>query len=230
MVSYPPDSASVCFAGVLPLDLLLLLILTISGSVFKLPFVLSLAFSKSSDLFIHTFLELHYWTLTLEVSQTSTLITVALCSPDFLSSSRILQIWVMWSTILQFPNLQYICPLWFTFPLSIVVSITLLPCILLFGGGDDEGSVAANSVMHASADGNRGLEGTGSSIGTVEGSAELGAPPPPRLLITSQLLHSCHHHDGLVSEIVSSVGRMVSRILLRVLLILFRIEVNNVAW
>ncbi|GKB88996.1 hypothetical protein Tco_0961268 [Tanacetum coccineum] len=40
------------------------------------------------------------------------------------------------------------------------------------GGGDDEGSVAANSVMHASADGNRGLEGTGSSIGTVEGSAE----------------------------------------------------------
>ncbi|GJW76076.1 hypothetical protein Tco_0137758 [Tanacetum coccineum] len=45
-------SSSVCPAGVLPLDLLLLLILTISGSVFKLPLVLSLAFSKSSDLFI----------------------------------------------------------------------------------------------------------------------------------------------------------------------------------
>ncbi|GKG20750.1 hypothetical protein Tco_0380551, partial [Tanacetum coccineum] len=40
------------------------------------------------------------------------------------------------------------------------------------GGGDDEGSVAANSVMPALADGDRGLEGTGSSIGTAEGSAE----------------------------------------------------------
>ncbi|GJZ25027.1 hypothetical protein Tco_0562486 [Tanacetum coccineum] len=30
---------------------------------------------KSADLFIHTFLKLHYWTLTLEVFQTSTLIT-----------------------------------------------------------------------------------------------------------------------------------------------------------
>ncbi|GKB13572.1 hypothetical protein Tco_0847495 [Tanacetum coccineum] len=49
----------------LPLDLLLLLILTISGSVFKLPLVLSLAFSKSADLFIHTFLELLLWTLIL---------------------------------------------------------------------------------------------------------------------------------------------------------------------
>ncbi|GJU11135.1 hypothetical protein Tco_1133531 [Tanacetum coccineum] len=39
------------------------------------------------------------------------------------------------------------------------------------GGGDDEGSVAANSVMPALADGDRGLEGTGSSVGTVEGSA-----------------------------------------------------------
>ncbi|GJS73758.1 hypothetical protein Tco_0706599 [Tanacetum coccineum] len=39
------------------------------------------------------------------------------------------------------------------------------------GGGDDEGSVAANSVMHASADGNRGLEGTRSFVGTAEGSA-----------------------------------------------------------
>ncbi|GJR95593.1 hypothetical protein Tco_0267767 [Tanacetum coccineum] len=40
-----------------------------------------------------------------------------------------------------------------------------------FGGGDDEGSVAANSVMPALADGDRGLEGTGSSVGTAEGSA-----------------------------------------------------------
>ncbi|GJY43527.1 hypothetical protein Tco_0431740 [Tanacetum coccineum] len=40
------------------------------------------------------------------------------------------------------------------------------------GGGDDEGSAAANSVMHASADGDRRFEGTGSSVGTAEGSAE----------------------------------------------------------
>ncbi|GJT65526.1 hypothetical protein Tco_1017006 [Tanacetum coccineum] len=78
------------------------------------------------------------------------------------------------------------------------------------GGGDDEGSAAANSVMHVLADGDCGkqthqsqvplyshLEGTGSSVGTAEGLA--GA-------------------------------RMVSRILLRVLLILFRIRVSNVAW
>ncbi|GJQ94619.1 hypothetical protein Tco_0005758 [Tanacetum coccineum] len=38
------------------------------------------------------------------------------------------------------------------------------------GGGDDEGSAAANSVMPALEDGDRGLEGTGSSVGTVEGS------------------------------------------------------------
>ncbi|GKB20391.1 hypothetical protein Tco_0854314 [Tanacetum coccineum] len=40
------------------------------------------------------------------------------------------------------------------------------------GGGDDEGSVATNLVMPALADGDRGLEGTGSSVGTTEGSAE----------------------------------------------------------
>ncbi|GJR49006.1 hypothetical protein Tco_1317109 [Tanacetum coccineum] len=53
------------------------------------------------------------------------------------------------------------------------------------GGGDDEGSAAANSVMHALVDDDRGkqthqsqmplysqLEGTGSSVGTAEGSAE----------------------------------------------------------
>ncbi|GJX43387.1 hypothetical protein Tco_0260063 [Tanacetum coccineum] len=66
------------------------------------------------------------------------------------------------------------------------------------GGGNGEGSAAANSVMHVSADGDCGnrshqsqmplysqLEGTRSSVGTAEGSAE---------------------------------ARMVSRILLRVLL------------
>ncbi|GJS56453.1 hypothetical protein Tco_0629815 [Tanacetum coccineum] len=58
------------------------------------------------------------------------------------------------------------------------------PDLSFSGGGDDEGSAAANSVMHVSADGDCGkqtsqsqmplysqLEGTGSSVGTVEGSA-----------------------------------------------------------
>ncbi|GJW18768.1 hypothetical protein Tco_0026204 [Tanacetum coccineum] len=53
------------------------------------------------------------------------------------------------------------------------------------GGGNGEGSAAANSVMHVSADGDCGkqthqsqmplysqLEGTRSSVGTAEGSAE----------------------------------------------------------
>ncbi|GKB81129.1 hypothetical protein Tco_0948024 [Tanacetum coccineum] len=63
------------------------------------------------------------------------------------------------------------------------------------GGSDDEGSATASSVMHASADGDRGkqthqsqmplypqLEGTGSSIGSTEGSAKArqdGQQDPP---------------------------------------------------
>nr|GEZ96743.1 hypothetical protein [Tanacetum cinerariifolium] len=39
------------------------------------------------------------------------------------------------------------------------------------GGGNDESSATANSVMHASADGNHRLERTRSSISTSEGSA-----------------------------------------------------------
>ncbi|GJS55333.1 hypothetical protein Tco_0628695 [Tanacetum coccineum] len=37
------------------------------------------------------------------------------------------------------------------------------------GGGDDEGSAAANSELHVSADGDCGLEGIGSFVGTVGG-------------------------------------------------------------
>ncbi|GKD31272.1 hypothetical protein Tco_1242050, partial [Tanacetum coccineum] len=40
------------------------------------------------------------------------------------------------------------------------------------GGGDDEGSAAANSVMPALADGDRGVP--------QKGRSKLGAPPPPR--------------------------------------------------
>ncbi|GJY82158.1 hypothetical protein Tco_0494909 [Tanacetum coccineum] len=54
---------------------------------------------------------------------------------------------------------------------------------------DDDVS-AANSVMHASADGDHGLEGTGSSIVTTEGSAEASAPLPPRPPHPSHI----HHH------------------------------------
>ncbi|GJW22453.1 hypothetical protein Tco_0033075, partial [Tanacetum coccineum] len=41
--------------------------------------------------------------------------------------------------------------------------------LIFFGDNDDEGSAAANSVMHALTDGDRGLEGIGSSVGTVGG-------------------------------------------------------------
>ncbi|GKD25868.1 hypothetical protein Tco_1232082, partial [Tanacetum coccineum] len=40
------------------------------------------------------------------------------------------------------------------------------------GGGDDEGSAAANSVMHVAADGDCGVQ--------QKGQPKLGAPPPPR--------------------------------------------------
>ncbi|GJS98939.1 hypothetical protein Tco_0820109 [Tanacetum coccineum] len=127
MVFLYPITSSVCPASVLPLDLLLLLILTISGSVFKLPLVLSLAFSKSADLFIHTFLELHYWTLTLEVSQTSTLITgVSSLIP---SSSRIPTILGHVVNLLAIPELYSTLPIVISFPLSLVVSIL---CYLAF--------------------------------------------------------------------------------------------------
>ncbi|GJR78500.1 hypothetical protein Tco_0149285 [Tanacetum coccineum] len=54
------------------------------------------------------------------------------------------------------------------------------------GGGDDEGSVAANSVMPALADGDRGVQ--------QKGRPELGAPPPPRPPHPSQHHHHrCHH-------------------------------------
>ncbi|GJU82720.1 hypothetical protein Tco_1285085 [Tanacetum coccineum] len=53
------------------------------------------------------------------------------------------------------------------------------------GGGDDEGSAAANSVMHVSADGDCGVQ--------QKGRPELGAPPPPRPPHPSQHHHRCHH-------------------------------------
>ncbi|GJU75234.1 hypothetical protein Tco_1272304 [Tanacetum coccineum] len=96
-----------------------------------------------------------YWTLTLEVSQTSTLITCTL--------------------MLSLSDLTF------------------------SSGGDDEGSAAANSVMHASADGDRRvcLEEDRVSVGKTDGSAELGAPPPPlSLLLTSQ--H--HQHQCVISD------------------------------
>ncbi|GKF27332.1 hypothetical protein Tco_0083226, partial [Tanacetum coccineum] len=102
-----PVPCSIILASILPL-VRLLLVLIVLGSVIQLPLVLSLAFGKSADLFVHTFLQLHYWTLTLEVSQTSILITgVSSLIP---SSSRI-------------PALYSTLPIVVTFPLSLVVSI-----------------------------------------------------------------------------------------------------------
>ncbi|GJT79394.1 hypothetical protein Tco_1053736 [Tanacetum coccineum] len=194
----------------------LLLVLIVLGSVIQLPLVLSLAFGKSADLFVYTFLKLHYWTLTLEVSQTSTLITgVSSLIP---SNSRIPTLPGHVVNLLAIPALYSTLPIVVTFPLSLVVSILVVrsglltygPCwetkmymkfhskgkimtirdptssdSTFSGGGDDEGSAAANSVMPALVDGDRGkqthqsqmplysqLEGTRSSVGTAEGSAE----------------------------------------------------------
>ncbi|GKA03194.1 retrovirus-related pol polyprotein from transposon TNT 1-94 [Tanacetum coccineum] len=52
------------------------------------------------------------------------------------------------------------------------------------GGGNDESSAAANSVMHASADGDHGLEGTRSFISTTEGLA--GARIISRILLKTK--------------------------------------------
>ncbi|GJU93555.1 hypothetical protein Tco_1318311 [Tanacetum coccineum] len=89
----------------------LLLVLIVLGSVIQLPLVLSLAFRKSADLFIHTFLKLHYWTLTLEVFQTSTLITgVSSLIP---SNSRIPTLLghVVNLLAIPFPFIVH-CPMW----------------------------------------------------------------------------------------------------------------------
>ncbi|GJT33404.1 hypothetical protein Tco_0923823 [Tanacetum coccineum] len=113
-----PVHYSVSFASILPL-VRLLLVLIVIGSVIQLPLVLSLAFSKSADLFIHIFLELHYWTLTLEVSQTSTLITgVSSLIP---SSSRIPTILGHVVNLLAIPELYSTLPIMVTFPLSHVI-------------------------------------------------------------------------------------------------------------
>ncbi|GKF12524.1 hypothetical protein Tco_0050450 [Tanacetum coccineum] len=74
------------------------------------------------------------------------------------------------------------------------------------GGGDDEGSAAANSVMHVSADGDceqthqsqmplySHHEGTGSSVGTAEGSAgarcSFSSPSSSPFSTSSSLLSS----------------------------------------
>ncbi|GKA91804.1 hypothetical protein Tco_0813729 [Tanacetum coccineum] len=143
-----PVPCSVSFASILPL-VQLLLVLIVIGSVIQLPLVLSLAFSKSADLFVHTFLKLHYGTLTREVSQTSTLITgVSLLIP---SSSRI--------PIIpgHLVNLLAIPALYNTLPIVVQLAPVAHSDLTFSGGGDDEGSAAANSVMHASADGDRGV-------------------------------------------------------------------------
>ncbi|GJW19600.1 hypothetical protein Tco_0027036 [Tanacetum coccineum] len=123
-----PVPCSVSFASILPL-VRLLLVLIVLGSVIQLPLVLSLAFGKSADLFVHIFLKLHYWTLTLEVSQTSTLITgVSSLIP---SSSRIPTLPGYVANLLAIPALYSTLPIVVTFPLSLVVRSGLLtygPC------------------------------------------------------------------------------------------------------
>ncbi|GJV22415.1 hypothetical protein Tco_1371435 [Tanacetum coccineum] len=116
-VSSPVCPASIIFASILPL-VRLLLVLIVLGSVIQLPLVLSLAFRKSADLFVHIFLKLHYWTLTLEVFQTSTLITgVSLLIP---SNSRIPTLPGYVVNLLAILALYSTLPIVVTFPLSLV--------------------------------------------------------------------------------------------------------------
>ncbi|GJQ89597.1 hypothetical protein Tco_0000736 [Tanacetum coccineum] len=116
--------------SILPL-VRLLLVLIVLGSVIQLPLVLSLAFGKSADLFVHTFLKLHYWALTLEVSQTSILITgVSSLIP---SSSRISTLPGHVANLFAIPALYSTLPIVVTFPLSLVVSILCYLAFLLFG-------------------------------------------------------------------------------------------------
>ncbi|GJU59527.1 hypothetical protein Tco_1237293 [Tanacetum coccineum] len=114
-----PMPCSIIFASILPL-VRLLLVLIVLGSVIQLPLVLSLTFGNSADLFVLIFMKLHYWVLTLEVSQTSTLITGV--------SSLIPVV-----NLLAIPALYSTLPIVVTFPLSLVVSIPCYLAFLLFG-------------------------------------------------------------------------------------------------
>ncbi|GJW84727.1 hypothetical protein Tco_0157872 [Tanacetum coccineum] len=66
------------------------------------------------------------------------------------------------------------------------------------GGGDDEGSAAATSVMPALVDGDRGLEGKGSSVGPFEILERIG-PVAYRLRLPEELsgVHDTFHVSNL---------------------------------
>ncbi|GKA23364.1 hypothetical protein Tco_0709326 [Tanacetum coccineum] len=81
-------------------------------------------------------------------------------------------------TILDYvANLLAISTLYSARTIMVKFALVAQSDLIFFGGGntdggsDDEGSAVVNSVMHALANGDRGLEGTGSSVGTAEGSA-----------------------------------------------------------
>ncbi|GKB33057.1 hypothetical protein Tco_0872458 [Tanacetum coccineum] len=77
------------------------------------------------------------------------------------------------------------------------------------GGSDDEGSAAANSVMHASTDGDRGI------WLQQKGRPELGAPPPPRPPHPFlNIHHHIHHSDDLLSSLSPPSVGYVAEILL----------------
>ncbi|GJV84368.1 hypothetical protein Tco_1524266 [Tanacetum coccineum] len=67
-------------------------------------------------------------------------------------------------------------------PRCLTLMLTLVTQTFLWCGDDDR-SVAANSVMPALADGDR----------TIEGRPDASAPPPPRPPHPSQHHHRCHH-------------------------------------
>ncbi|GJV37012.1 hypothetical protein Tco_1409489 [Tanacetum coccineum] len=81
----------------------------------------------------------------------------------------------------------------------------------ILGGGDDEGSVAANSVMPALADGDRGvcLLGQVHSRYNKKVRLELDAPPPPRPPHPAQHHHHRCHHQMTHYHRLFSVSWMV---------------------
>ncbi|GJV53070.1 hypothetical protein Tco_1448811 [Tanacetum coccineum] len=124
--------SSVCPAGVLPLD-----DVVVDSDYFrevfsKLSLVSGLAFSKSADLLYPQFSgTFTYWTLILKCPPTSTLITGV-------------------SSLIPLKQQKDSTILGYTLMLSLSDST-------FSGGGDDEGSAAANSVMHALVDDDRGV-------------------------------------------------------------------------
>ncbi|GJR00871.1 hypothetical protein Tco_0523855 [Tanacetum coccineum] len=132
------------------------------------------AFGKSVDLFVRTFLKLYYWTLTLEVSQTSILITgVSSLIP---SSSRIPTLPGHVANLLAILALYSTLPIVVTIPNFLWCLIKILDARLLLSLSDSNHSLG------------------GGVMKVQRGSAGASVHPPPVPPHPSQHHHHhCHH-------------------------------------